>query len=787
MQCTATFLGEEKNVISDTHVFALNERLHLALEGSRQLAFDWHIPSDRLFFSGTSAYSFHGWMLEASKISHSAALLALIHADDLKILRSRVHEALKAHDEDASRHYQVELRLKDAICAWRWISISGKLVERDERGQAIRMVGTFSDIDERKRTENTMDRLRNLYVVLSQANQAIVRFRERDPLLKEICRIAVENGRFRLASIDLIDAGRKQIVPIAAFGTVSDTVKMQEDMTETAQANFGAAVGFPLRSRGRLLGVLNLYAEEQDFFDAPLIDPLEQMAKDISFAVDEYQRDMQRKAIKSALPDSEKIKSAILTAALDCIVSIDQNGEIVSFNQAAETSFGYRSQDVLGRSMADILIPPEWRERHRRGIERYLATGESSMFNRRVELTAMRADGTRFPIELAVVPLNVQDRPIFTAFIRDITERKRSEAIQLGQNKILNMVATGAALPEILTEIARFVERQSDLGLCSILRHKEDGARMAECIAPSLPQSFVVRVCEALQAPCARPYPTGQVTAVDLANDPLWPSINEPALEHGLRASISWPILGKTRKVLGTFALYFREPTTPSKADLQLVSICTKLAGIAIESRAAEERIRYLAHYDGLTSLPNRFLFKEYLDLALRNARRHGEKFAVLFLDLDKFKEINDTLGHDAGDMVLREMAKRLLGCLRHTDKIARMGGDEFYVLIEELHNGRHAAEVAQKLLDEAARPVFVGGKACSLSVSIGIAIYPDDGSDGQTLLKNADDAMYRAKEQGKNGFQFFSSQFTARDAALPVFVPSSLFRAEAKKLMRAN
>jgi diguanylate cyclase (GGDEF)-like protein len=188
-----------------------------------------------------------------------------------------------------------------------------------------------------------------------------------------------------------------------------------------------------------------------------------------------------------------------------------------------------------------------------------------------------------------------------------------------------------------------------------------------------------------------------------------------------------------------------------------LFDICTKLAGIAIESRASEEKIRYLAHYDGLTSLPNRFLFREYLDLALRNAQRHGEKFAVLFLDLDKFKEINDTLGHDAGDKVLREISKRLRSALRHTDKIARMGGDEFYVLIEELSNGHYAADIAQKLLDGASRPIRIGDQECQLSVSIGISIYPGDGNDGPTLLKNADYAMYRAKERGKNTYQFFS------------------------------
>jgi diguanylate cyclase (GGDEF)-like protein len=229
-------------------------------------------------------------------------------------------------------------------------------------------------------------------------------------------------------------------------------------------------------------------------------------------------------------------------------------------------------------------------------------------------------------------------------------------------------------------------------------------------------------------------------------------------LSNGLKACSSWPIFGKSRKVLGTVALYFREAMAPTKEDLQLFSICTNLAGIAVESRASEEKIRYLAHYDGLTSLPNRFLFKEFLDLALRNARRHRKKFAVFFLDLDKFKDINDTFGHEAGDHVLKETAQRLRGCLRQTDKIARMGGDEFYILIEDLNDGQYAADVARKLLEEASRPLYIGDQQRQLSVSIGIGIYPDDGKNGQTLLKNADSAMYRAKHLGKNGYQFYSA-----------------------------
>jgi predicted signal transduction protein with EAL and GGDEF domain len=175
----------------------------------------------------------------------------------------------------------------------------------------------------------------------------------------------------------------------------------------------------------------------------------------------------------------------------------------------------------------------------------------------------------------------------------------------------------------------------------------------------------------------------------NLAADPLWRNLRDNPQAQDLKAYASWPLFGKHQNVLGTFTFYFRESTAPSEADCQLADICANLAGIAIESRMSEERIRYLAHYDGLTSLPNRFLFKEYLGLALRNAQRYASKFAVFFLDLDKFKEVNDTLGHAAGDQVLQEIATRLRSCLRHTDKIARMGGDEFYVLIEDLSDGR--------------------------------------------------------------------------------------------------
>ncbi len=174
--------------------------------------------------------------------------------------------------------------------------------------------------------------------------------------------------------------------------------------------------------------------------------------------------------------------------------------------------------------------------------------------------------------------------------------------------------------------------------------------------------------------------------------------------------------------------------------------------------RAADERIRRMAHYDELTGLANRALFALQLSHGLARAERYGRRLAVLFVDLDRFKNINDSLGHDIGDEVLRVIGRRLVESVRAADLVARLGGDEFVVLIEELDAPERMAELARKLLRSIEQPIAVAKREFLLSASIGIATYPADGLDTQTLLKRADIAMYRAKEQGKNTFEFFSA-----------------------------
>ncbi len=181
-----------------------------------------------------------------------------------------------------------------------------------------------------------------------------------------------------------------------------------------------------------------------------------------------------------------------------------------------------------------------------------------------------------------------------------------------------------------------------------------------------------------------------------------------------------------------------------------------RLRRVIAESRN-QKRIDHLAHHDPLTGLPNRLLFLDRLDRALERARRHHEIVALLYLDLDGFKQINDTMGHDAGDQLLREVADRLVSFMRSSDTAARLGGDEFILLLVSNVSEHGVSMVAQKILDALSTPFPLPQRKVSVTASVGAALYPMDGGDTQTLLKNADTAMYQAKLQGRDTYQFFS------------------------------
>lgn len=199
------------------------------------------------------------------------------------------------------------------------------------------------------------------------------------------------------------------------------------------------------------------------------------------------------------------------------------------------------------------------------------------------------------------------------------------------------------------------------------------------------------------------------------------------------------------------------------RANAHLVIASIDASKEAEQVKSAKVRLEHLAYHDGLTDLPNRMLCQDRLGQAIEVARRHGRQLAVMFMDLDRFKHINDTLGHGVGDQLLKSVAQRLVACIRHSDTVSRHGGDEFVLLLAGIEHAEDAAQFAQKILTRLAQPHHIEGHDLCVSVSIGIAIYPADGRDVDTLLKSADTALYHAKEQGRNNYKFFEPKMNAR------------------------
>ena len=346
----------------------------------------------------------------------------------------------------------------------------------------------------------------------------------------------------------------------------------------------------------------------------------------------------------------------------------------------------------------------------------------------------------------------------------DITTRKLEEQLEQDRSLVLELVAKNEPLPRILAHIVSMIEAQIPRARSSIVLL--DDGRLRTGAAPNLPESYSESL-EGLQigptvgsfgAACY----TGEIVITeDIATDPLWEDYRQLVLPHGLRACWSIPIPSNEARVLGSFAIYHDQPCRPSVRDLEFMDMAARLASVAIAHCMLTDQLSHQAQHDALTGLPNRVLFQDRLRQALAQAERKQQQVAVLYMDLDRFKHVNDTLGHSSGDALLRQAAGRLEACVRKSDTLARLGGDEFVVVVTELNDAQDAMRVATKLIEALRVPFQVDGHELFVSVSLGISIYPDDGLTGEILMANADAAMYRAKEKGRDNFQWFASEMT--------------------------
>jgi diguanylate cyclase (GGDEF)-like protein len=342
---------------------------------------------------------------------------------------------------------------------------------------------------------------------------------------------------------------------------------------------------------------------------------------------------------------------------------------------------------------------------------------------------------------------------------------EQEAVIRAGQRHVLELIARSTELAEVLDSLAHLVESQLEGMMVSILLLDDDGKHLLHGAAPSLPKAYNqlidgIAIGPSVGSCGTAVYRREPVIVTDIELDPLWEAYRSAAAPYGFRSCWSTPILSHERKVLGTFALYSNTVRSPTSTETRLIDMATPLAGIAIERQLTEKRIRYMGDHDALTGLPNRTLLEDRLKQAILYAQRYSRLVTVVFLDLDKFKLVNDSLGHSAGDELLKTVAQRMQECVRRTDTVVRLGGDEFVIVLFDQPSDLDGVTPALHKIQEAIlRPIQLSGHTLHVTCSMGLATYPTDGSDTDTLLSNADAAMYRAKELGRNSYQFYTSE----------------------------
>jgi diguanylate cyclase (GGDEF)-like protein/PAS domain S-box-containing protein len=437
----------------------------------------------------------------------------------------------------------------------------------------------------------------------------------------------------------------------------------------------------------------------------------------------------QRRA-ETALRDAEAEQRAILENVSELIVVITEDGHIKGTPTGTQV-LGYPHEFGPGENILHYVHPAD----RERVLGVLLEKLEQPGFTEPVEVRLRHVDGGWRHCE--AIGNNLLHDPFVQGAIitiRDITDRKQSEMLLERQNRVLEMVATSEPFEVILETLVRTIEDQADNARAAVIIFGEPGEEPRAVVAPSLSDEWTV-----------------SAQSVDVFSKPGWINVsNEQRFVDDPTFGWSHPIADQSSdRLLGAVVLFPTERRFPLAPERRAVELASSLGSIALERLDAEAELAFRATHDPLTGLPTRGTFLEHLDGALSSRRTSDRIVAVLFLDLDRFKDVNDGLGHDTGDRILCALAQRLTEALRTGDLVARFGGDEFAVLAH-VEGPEHARLVAGRLLDEISRPIESEGGEFQVSASIGIALPVNGNIDGDSLIRDADVAMYRAKERGR-------------------------------------
>ncbi|MDX1796382.1 MAG: EAL domain-containing protein [Hydrogenovibrio sp.] len=637
---------------------------------------------------------------------------------------------------------------------------------KDENGNVIGVLGVARDISKRKADEQRLERLTKLYSAMSHTNEAIVRSHHEDELFTKVCEIAVQEGGMKMAWIGIVDTSSHRVYPVSKFGENSEyldglEIAIDDDLT-IGQGPTGIAIredrpywcqefqkdphtqawhqraekfgwqssaSVPLHQHGKVVGALNLYSDVVNAFDEPTKNLLIEMATDISFALNDFAHKDERKRIEASRQEAfdrlKKLAGQLPGMIYQFRQTPDGKMSFPFVSDAIDSLFGVKPEEVKEEAskLFEKIHPDDLAE-----VIQSIEDSAKNLSNWYHDFRVISADGNIRWLSGNSMPQKEPDGSIlWHGFTSDVTAHKQAEAqIELA-SKVFEQSQEGIMITDPDQKVLMVNEAFTKISGYS-----------SEEVLGKTPRILA----------------SGRHSKAFY--EEIWQKINKEGHWQGeiwnrrkngeifpewLSISCGHDEQGQVTEYIGIFN------------DISQV-------------KESEEKIQHLAHYDPLTELANREMLMDRLNGAIHNAERSKASLALLFIDLDNFKNVNDTLGHQVGDQLLIEVGQRVKSVLRAEDTLARQGGDEFIAVLPDTGE-TGAAHVAEKVIQTISAELDLEPYSLFITPSIGIAIYPQDGLDADALLRNADTAMYQAKEDGRNAYRFFTPEMQAHSARM--------------------
>ncbi len=672
-----------------------------------------------------------------------------------------------------------------------WARITTTLV-RDSCGKPLCVMSLAEDISEEEELRRRVEQLDRLRATLADSSEAMLRASDVDGLWRDACRIAVEHGGLQMAWVGLV-GDDDLVVPNVHWGSADgylDRLRTSasgdspegmgpvglairarlpavfqdilveprfEPWLERARTvGIRGVAAFPLLSGQQVRGVLSVYSREPNFFDPETMTLLERLTANVSFAWEAL--DLRERQARSALEESERLTRFHHVFAhsgiANAITDLDWN--LRQVNGALCDLLGAPDREVLGRSLLDFVHPDDRRALRQRR-RRLTARAQSGPVKFEQRLISATGEHHWVVASCTLMPARNDEGRHLVWQAQNITAQRRAEELATMRSAQQAAVARLGREALEMRDVAPLVDRAAailaeQLGAeaSSVLRWNQNHDSFLVIAGVGWAPGVVGAALIPGGMRSLAGYALASGTSVILNDSRSECRFDSHLLdkEYGVRSALAAPISAREQPY-GVLAAFTSEVHPFSADDLNFAEGIAHVLGAAIARNEAEAELQRQALHDSLTGLPNRALLFDRIALAVRRLRRHQRPMALMFVDIDRFKEVNDTMGHSVGDDVLRTVATRLTNTLRPSDTVARVGGDEFVVLADDLDNPAAALLMADRLVLALEPPIPAGSREVVVTASVGVVSCENPNSTAEDLVRDADIAMYHAKSAG--------------------------------------